>query len=1595
MSGTPGTFTPSTGTVNYNSSGNQTVEDYTYYNLTLSVGGTKTPATNLVVNGVLRIATCTLNMGTHVLSGDFTTTGNASGVLQVHNTSSTPIPAGKSWDFKVTYLGSGAQTIVGGTYKRANPSLQIQNNQNNTVTGDITLEFGTLRIVGTSTVNMNGYNLTFSGADSSTGINRDSGATFTPGAGIVTYDRSGDQTITVGSAITYSNLVLSGSGVKTVPANTEINGNLSISGSTASLATGDNVGVGTLTLGGLGRTNGTWGSTSSSATYQTNTYFEATTGFLTVSTDSRSPATVTTWPTATGITYGQALSDSTLSGGSAAVAGSFAFTTPATTPNAGTYSASVTFTPSDQSTYATTNANVDVAVAKANSSVSTWPTAGAITYGQTLASSSLSGGSGSPAGSFAFTTPSTVPDYGTGSQSVTYTPTDSANYNNTVGSVDVTANQKTLTASVTLNNKVYDGTTDATTIASRSLPGIVGSDDVSLGSSGTVSAFGNRNVGNYSIDVTSLSLSGADAGKYNLSSSTASSSADITARPLTVTAATDSRQYDGTTDSAGTPTITSGTIASGDSAPTWTQSFNTKHVGTGKTLTPAGAVSDGNSGNNYNVTYATDTTGEITVRAITVTAATDSKTYDGTTSSAGSPTITSGTIAAGDSAPTWTQTYSTKHVGTGKTLTPSGVVSDGNSGNNYDVTFVNDTTGVITARALTVTAAANSKEYDGNTSAATAPSITSGAVQSGDTANFIQTYDTAAVGTGKTLTPSGTVTDGNSGSNYSYMFVPDNVGTITAGAVTKLVFITDPITVGTNVTSGTITVQRQSALGHPNDTEGSRTVTLSSDSSGTVTFTPSSLTITSGSSTASFTYRDTVQGFPTITAASTSPDTITSATQFASITGLSSSVRTWDGEGANNNWSSRTNWNGNTAIVPGDVIHFAGSTRLTPTNDFPSGARFPSIYFDSGADSFTLRGNAVSLGTFVENVSANPQNVALPIVVQAGETLAFRTLIGTGDLTISGVISGSGNIVKQVFASGVSTLILSGSNTYSGKTTIYSGNVSINSIKNMDDSTPNSLGLPSSPANAAIRMGNEEALQPDLIYTGLGDTTDREIELNAATVKLTQNGSGLLTFTGLFTSINDIAHTLTLGGTGTGLIASVIPDAASNFTRIIKDGPGTWILSKTNTFGGTTTINEGSLIIADPGSLLNGSYNRNISLSNGVFFVFASSVDQVLSGNIQGSGTMIKSGSGLMTLSGSSTSSGRLIVSNGTVRITGSFAGTAEIADGSTLTGTGTVGNVYLRGGTINPGSSPGTLNVSSLALTGGTYIVEITNANGTAGINWDLINVGSGSGVVTNYATPDNPIAIDLRCDLASLPGFYGTNAFSWTIIDAGNHIGFASNKFAINTANFMPPQKYDGTFTVSSNAGNLVLNFVPSTNAADLGISATANPGVIAYGESSTILLVISNNSSFVSGSYFVTNNLSTNVTYGVAYSLTNQFTMEVTHHTADGGMYGGGYYTNGTYTGGYVSWIQNYLGAGASTTLTIVAIQSLTQDSTQQVENVSIANLTPTLGDSNSSNNTASTTFSTVGIPLLSTLGFLIFGSLLFRLLHRQHRRAMDMR
>jgi alpha-L-arabinofuranosidase len=160
---------------------------------------------------------------------------------------------------------------------------------------------------------------------------------------------------------------------------------------------------------------------------------------------SKTTPTVSAWPTASAITYGQTLASSTLSGGTASVTGSFSWTTSTTAPGAGSPSEGVTFTPTDTTDYNTVAGSVGVTVNKATPTVSAWPTVSAITYGQTLASSTLSGGTASVPGAFAWTTSTTSPSAGAPSESVTFTPTDATDYNTVAGTVNVTVNQATPT----------------------------------------------------------------------------------------------------------------------------------------------------------------------------------------------------------------------------------------------------------------------------------------------------------------------------------------------------------------------------------------------------------------------------------------------------------------------------------------------------------------------------------------------------------------------------------------------------------------------------------------------------------------------------------------------------------------------------------------------------------------------------------------------------------------------------------------------------------------------------------------------------------------------------------------------------------------------------------------------------------------------------------------------------------------------------------------------------------------------------------------------------------------------------------------------
>ena len=156
---------------------------------------------------------------------------------------------------------------------------------------------------------------------------------------------------------------------------------------------------------------------------------------------------------------------------------------------------------------------------------------------------------------------------------------------------------------------------------------------------------------------------------------------------------------------------------------------------------------------------AASAAGVISKATLTITAATNTKTYDGSTSAAATPTASG--LQGSDSVTGLAETYDTKNVGTAKTLSVSAfTVNDGNNGNNYTVSTVASTAGVINAATLTITAAANTKTYDSSTSAAATPTI-SGLQGSDSVTGLAETYDTKNVGTSKTLSVSAfTVNDG-------------------------------------------------------------------------------------------------------------------------------------------------------------------------------------------------------------------------------------------------------------------------------------------------------------------------------------------------------------------------------------------------------------------------------------------------------------------------------------------------------------------------------------------------------------------------------------------------------------------------------------------------------------------------------------------------------------------------------------------------------------------------------------------------------------------------------------------------------------------
>jgi hypothetical protein len=362
---------------------------------------------------------------------------------------------------------------------------------------------------------------------------------------------------------------------------------------------------------------------------------------------------------------------------------------------------------------------------------------------------------------------------------------DAGNYTLTLPATtaDITPAVLTVTG-ITAGNKVYDGTTGATlNISGPALVGVVTGEDVTLDSSSLTGTFDGKDVGTgKAVTVTGLALMGADIGNYILTAPTPT--ANITALALTVTGITASdKTYDGTTsatiETSGAALV--GALTGDDvtlDANQATGTFDTKGVGSARTVTITGLTLSGSDAGNYVITPPT-TSADITPASLTVTGLTaNDKTYDGTTAATLNATgaALTGAVPGDDvtlDTANVTGTFDTKDVGSDKTVVVSGLVLAGNDAGNYVLTAPTSTASVAAATLSVTGITAEDKAFDGTTDATldTTNALLDGVV-TGDTvtlevAGAVGTFDTPDVDINKTVFITGLTITGADSGNYT------------------------------------------------------------------------------------------------------------------------------------------------------------------------------------------------------------------------------------------------------------------------------------------------------------------------------------------------------------------------------------------------------------------------------------------------------------------------------------------------------------------------------------------------------------------------------------------------------------------------------------------------------------------------------------------------------------------------------------------------------------------------------------------------------------------------------------------------------------
>ncbi|NDB95958.1 MAG: filamentous hemagglutinin, partial [Verrucomicrobia bacterium] len=368
---------------------------------------------------------------------------------------------------------------------------------------------------------------------------------------------------------------------------------------------------------------------------------------------------------------------------------------------------------------------------------------------------------------------------------------DAGNYELTQPTWAADINGIVLTISgVTADNKVYDRSTTATLGGTASLAGVVSPDVVTLNTGSVAASFGDAKAGTAkAVTVTGYALGGANAANYTLVQP-ANLTANITAKPLTVTGTTTGKQYDGG-NSAPLSGATLQGVINGDIvtlANNTSGTFASSAVGSNISVTTSFSLL-GADKDNYTVTQPT-LRGDITRRVLTVSGAvTPNKQYDGTVAASISGGILFGVIGTENvvlNAGSGAATFVDKSAGTGKAVTVTGYAITGTDIGNYTLTQP-VVTADITAAPLTVSGAtAANKEYDSTTAATVSGATLVGKIGS-DVVNLANettgTFAQATPGTGISVSTAMTLT-GADANNYVLSQPAGLAANITAKALT-------------------------------------------------------------------------------------------------------------------------------------------------------------------------------------------------------------------------------------------------------------------------------------------------------------------------------------------------------------------------------------------------------------------------------------------------------------------------------------------------------------------------------------------------------------------------------------------------------------------------------------------------------------------------------------------------------------------------------------------------------------------------------------------------------------------------------------------